>query len=88
MTTREEDIARRKVRHEANLARIPRGIWEGRESLYGRTKYRIRMDPDLLASLTDEDLVDYCDGGPGAHFGGHVVRDPAAGTATITVYID
>lgn len=86
--TRAQDIARRKVRHEANLARIPRDIWQGRESLYGRTRYQVRMDPALLADLTDEDLVDYCDGGPGAHFGGHVDRQPEAGTATVTVYID
>lgn len=88
MTTREEDLARRRVRHEHNLARIPRDIWQGRDSLYGRNVYRIRMDPDLLADLTDEDLVDYADGGPGAHYGGHVKRDPEAGTATVTVYID
>lgn len=79
--------AARADRLAVNLKRIPAGAIQHKESKYGRTEYTVTLDPDQLATYSDTDLVDLADLGLG-HFGGSVDRGPAAGTATITVWVD
>lgn len=80
--------AEREARYPANRARLPQDAIRWAASKYGRNEYTATMSPEVLATFTDADLIDLADGGPGAHFGGHVERDAEAGTAHITVYID
>jgi hypothetical protein len=77
----------RIARYEAAAARVPAGSIGHVRSVTGRNEYRATMPPEVLATFTAEELVDFADSGI-CHFGGAVDRDAAAGVADITVWID
>lgn len=90
LRTAEEWVACRAeqaARYPINLARLPAGAIRNVGNRAGRNEYVASMDPGLLDTFTDADLIDLADGGPGSHFGGRVTRYPD-GRADITVWID
>jgi hypothetical protein len=90
MRTAEEWAAYRAeqaARYPANRDRLPAGAIRHVANKVGRNEYAVSMDPDVLDTFTDDDLIDLADRGPGAHFGGRVTRH-LDGRADITVWID
>jgi hypothetical protein len=79
--------AQQAARYPINRDRLPVGAIRHVANKVGRNEYTASMDPALLDTFTDDDLIDLADGGPGSHFGGHVTRHPH-GQADITVWIN